>query len=165
MEIFKRRDQVTVLRTGPMPSMKPTQLSVSDSKRQAMVRHLVNASGISCDLAESQVREHLKQEAWANGIYTCVVDRSGNYVHLSIRRVDRSPIRDWRHMQQIKNEILGPEAEAVELYPAESRLVDTANQYHLWCKLPGQQFEFGFTSRLVASEGDSEIGVSQRKNE
>ena len=163
MEILKRKDHVTVLRNGPIPPMKPTQLSVSDSKRQAMVDHLMDALGISHDLADSKVSEQLQQEAWTNGLYTCVVDRSGDYVHLSIRRVDRSPIRDWRHMQQIKNDILGPEAEGVELYPADSRLVDTANQYHLWCKLPGQQFDFGFTSRHVAPEGDSAIGVRQRK--
>jgi len=28
--------------------------------------------------------------------------------------------------------IVGEEHEAFEVYPAESRLVDTANQYHLW---------------------------------
>jgi hypothetical protein len=52
--------------------------------------------------------------------------------HLSIKRFDREAIRDWRHFQQIKNDICGPETEAVELYPAESRLADNANQYHLW---------------------------------
>lgn len=52
--------------------------------------------------------------------------------HLSIRRRDRAPIHDWRDLQIIKNQICGPEREAVELYPAESRLMDAANQYHLW---------------------------------
>jgi hypothetical protein len=58
-------------------------------------------------------------------------------VHLSIKRFDRGPVRDWRHLQQIKNEVVGPEAEAFEIFPAESRLVDTANQYHLWA-IPAQ---------------------------
>ena len=36
--------------------------------------------------------------------------------------------------------------------PAESRLVDTANQYHLWCFAePEGQFPFGYTDRLVLS--------------
>src|SRR6516164_7566855 len=52
--------------------------------------------------------------------------------HLSICRIDRKPIHDWRELQEIKNALVGPEHEAVELYPAESRLVDTANQFHLW---------------------------------
>lgn len=69
---------------------------------------------------------------------------------LSIRRNDRGTARDWRHFQRIKNEIIGPEHEAVELYPAESRLTDTSNQYHLWVlQDPKMRFPFGFTERCV----------------
>jgi hypothetical protein len=53
-------------------------------------------------------------------------------IHLSIKRVDREPVTDWRHKQEIKNMVVGPEFEGIELFPAESRCVDTANQYHLW---------------------------------
>lgn len=52
--------------------------------------------------------------------------------HLAISRHDKNPIREWRDLQEIKNKLCGPESEAVELFPAESRLVDTANVYHLW---------------------------------
>jgi hypothetical protein len=73
----------------------------------------------------------------------------GDIVHLSLKTHDRAAYHDWRDMQRIKNEICGPECEAVEIYPAESRLVDTANQYHLFVfrtyKLP-----FGYSERLVA---------------
>lgn len=72
--------------------------------------------------------------------------------HLSIKRRDREPIDEnrWRILQHIKNTLLGEEHEAVEVYPAESRLVDTANQVHLWCfKLSSQQWPFGFTNRYV----------------
>jgi hypothetical protein len=72
-------------------------------------------------------------------------------VHLSIKRRDRTPFRDWREVQEIKNAILGPECEAVELYPAESRKVDTANQYHLWgFANPELRWPFGFHTGLVA---------------
>jgi hypothetical protein len=53
-------------------------------------------------------------------------------VHLSIKNNDRSARRDWRDFQRIKNEIVGPEREMVELYPRESGKVDLSNQYHLW---------------------------------
>jgi hypothetical protein len=53
-------------------------------------------------------------------------------IHLSIRNNDRSPVRDWRDLQRIKNELVGPEVEMVELFPRESQLVDTSNQFHLW---------------------------------
>src|SRR5438105_2948014 len=55
----------------------------------------------------------------------------GRYVWLSIKRRDKQPLRSWRDLQRIKNEICGRECEGVELFPAESRLVDSANQYHL----------------------------------
>ena len=35
-------------------------------------------------------------------------------------------------MKQIKNEVFGPDREAVQLFPAEDRLVDTANEYWLY---------------------------------
>ncbi len=70
---------------------------------------------------------------------------------LSIKRLDKREISDWRDMQRIKTEIAGAEVEAIRLCPAESRLVDTANQYHLWCLPPGQAFPFGyFDGRIVA---------------
>ena len=51
-----------------------------------------------------------------------------DHAQISYHRHDRAPIRDWRIGQRIKNEVLGPEWEAVELYPADSRLVDTSNE-------------------------------------
>jgi hypothetical protein len=83
-------------------------------------------------------------------------------VHLSIRRLDRSPIRDWRDMQEIKNLLVGPENEAAELYPAESRRVDTANQFHLWVLAdPALRFPFGFTDRMVSD--DINFGKSRQR--
>jgi hypothetical protein len=69
---------------------------------------------------------------------------------LCIRRRDSSPVHDWRHLQQIKNDLCGPECEAVELYPRESRLVDTANQYHLWVLPKGIELPFGYEEREVS---------------
>jgi hypothetical protein len=79
--------------------------------------------------------------------------------HLSIRRQDGAAVHDWRDFQRIKNELCGDEAEAIELYPAESRLVDGANQYHLYV-LVGARWPIGFRDRLVAE--DSTDGVQQR---
>jgi hypothetical protein len=48
------------------------------------------------------------------------------------------------------------------LYPAESRIVDTANQYHLWViETPGIKFPLGFDEgRKVQDHGP--IGGKQR---
>jgi hypothetical protein len=83
----------------------------------------------------------------------------GTLVHLSIKRNDGAAVRDWRDPQRIKNELIGESHEAVEIYPAEDRLVDGANQYHLWCVL-GYRLPFGFGTRLVSEQGD--YGVMQR---
>jgi hypothetical protein len=84
--------------------------------------------------------------------------------YVTIKRNDKESIHDWRDLQRIKNELLGPEVEAVELYPAESRLVDTSNQYHLWALPEGVPWPFGFfDSRLVSSpESAEEVGAKQR---
>lgn len=74
-------------------------------------------------------------------------------VHLSVKRNDRAVIHDWRDLQGIKNELVGPENEAVEVYPAESRLVDTANQFHIWAFVdPAVRLPFGFGQRIVSDK-------------
>jgi hypothetical protein len=75
-------------------------------------------------------------EIYANDVYEVYAHLyAPGQMHLSIKRYDRRPIRNWRHFQQIKNEVCGEESEGVEVYPAESRLADNANQYHLWVML------------------------------
>ena len=80
--------------------------------------------------------------------------------HLSIKRNDKEPILDWRDMQDIKNKLIGPEHEMMQLFPAESRLVDSANQYHFFAlikdsarpKARPPRFPFGWTTRLVIDD-------------
>lgn len=90
-----------------------------------------------------QVVVHSVAESQQDGSFPALI-------HLSIRRLDREPIHDWRDLQEIKNQLVGPDHEAVELYPAESRRADSANQYHLWVLQDSSvQFPFGFTQRYV----------------
>lgn len=114
--------------------------------------------------AMEHIREIVKAEAnrgdvFLNDTYQVIVAKlMEDQVHLSIKRIDRQPIHDWRDLQEIKNQLVGPECEALELYPAESRRVDAANQYHLWCCTDDNfRFPFGFHTRAV---GDEPIGKS-----
>jgi hypothetical protein len=51
---------------------------------------------------------------------------------------------------RIKDELVGPECEGVELFPARSREADAANQFHLWVIAAEQfRFPFGFAERFV----------------
>ena len=65
-------------------------------------------------------------------------------IHLSIKRIDNQPIRSWKDLQTIKNSLTEPEYEGIELFPAETRKVDFANQYHLWI-VKDKRFRFPFS--------------------
>lgn len=125
--------------------------------------------GIPREEALKELRHNDTLEVWKNDIYLVLVDRNNEeyngWVHLSFRRNDREPVTDWRHKQLIKNQLVGEECEAAELFPAESRLVDTANQFHLWCWPETEhRFPFGWDDRAV-SEGAIEGHTTQRKLE
>jgi hypothetical protein len=103
---------------------------------------------------------------WTNDRYTVIArplsDQPG-WLWLSIRRNDRRPVRDWRDLQRIKADIADPEREAVELYPAESRLVDTSNQYHLWVAPEGVVFPFGYTERLLVDTAEAAAANARQR--
>ena len=81
---------------------------------------------------------------WKNNIYAVAVyDEHQGITHVTVQRLDGTPTRDWRHLQQIKNEVVGPEREAIELYPAQSRVVDMTNTTHLWVMGEGETIPFG----------------------
>lgn len=76
----------------------------------------------------------------------------GQMTYISIKNRDKTSIHDWRHLQQIKNELVGVDCEAVEIYPNEDRLVDTANQYHLFVFPKDYKIPFGWNTRSVIKE-------------
>jgi hypothetical protein len=104
-------------------------------------------------------------EMWQNSRYT-VMKRDVDHakppmVHLSIRRNDRRPVANWRDMQAIKNELVGAECEGVQIFPAESRLVDNANQYHMYvCSDSSFRLPFGYHERVV-TEGNYRGAVQE----
>lgn len=108
-----------------------------------------------------------KQSMWINNRYLVIKKEMDNgFTWLSIRHLDRKPIRDWRHFQRIKNELCGEDREGFEIYPCEERLVDEANQYHLWILPKGERIPIGFQERMVGDSGMAEeIGAKQRKLE
>lgn len=120
------------------------------------VRELL-AQGMQPNQVVDVIMDIHSQEIWLNDCYQVNLRRfdtpAGPMAHLSIKRLDKEPIHDWRDLQQIKNELIGPECEAVELYPAESRLVDSANQFHLWVLLDSSiRFPFGFSERMTSED-------------
>jgi len=118
------------------------------------------AQGYPLEQVEHVLKELASAEYYLNNIYQVAVnptrkisEDAPQFVHLSIKRIDKHPVRDWRHLQRIKNEIIGPEHEGIEIFPAESRLADMANQYHLWVLMdPEERIPTGFfDGRMVGN--------------
>jgi len=102
---------------------------------------------------EQAVQSMTAARIFENNLYRVRLKHAPPFVQLSIRRLDGSPCKEWSHFQRMKNELVGPEHEAIELYPAESRLVDCSHEYHLWVHADRTfQFPVGFRNRFVQDE-------------
>jgi len=110
--------------------------------------------------------DHKKSRFFVNEIYqvqATPTGRGGSILHLNIRRRDGGMIWDWRHFQQIKNEIAGEDCEAVQIFPAESRKVDTSNKWHLWVLPQGARIDLGWADRDVSYNEIRDVpGLRQR---
>jgi hypothetical protein len=149
--------------------------------KRVLAEHMAERSNGTGDFAEKlrsmtveQITEMVEAEAtkeiYINDLYQVAVKRfldNGPFagvIHLSIKRRDKEVIHDWRHLQQIKNMIAGDELEAVEIYPPESQLIDSANQYHLWVLPPGYHMPFGFREgRMVDDSAAYGVGSAKQR--
>lgn len=86
-------------------------------------------------------------DAWMNDAYTVQFYQQtgawGDVLHLMIRRNDAQPVHSWSDFQIIKDDLVGPERTAIEVYPPAAELVDDANIYHLWVLPEGMRLPFG----------------------
>jgi len=166
----------------PMEVQEATPSILAERRRQGerMAKDMLGKA-IPADVVNKALKSILNDEVWLNNIYQANVRRRvgpgwfdeteevwnafpeewGEVIWISLKRRDREPVRDWRHMQKIKNDICGPESEGFELYPAESRLVDTANQYHIF--VVSQRMPVGFQYRAVRGPENSIAGSKQRE--
>lgn len=66
--------------------------------------------------------------------YLCDVTHSARtgLRHLRIRRQDGGRHFPWWHLQALKNELLGEEVYAVEVFPPQNDVIDVFNFRHLW---------------------------------
>lgn len=80
-------------------------------------------------------------DIYTNELYTATLRRywdgwpfgGGPWAQIGIYCDDGEPRHDWRDMQHIKNDLVGEEWEGLELFPAESRLLDPSNYYVMYC--------------------------------
>jgi hypothetical protein len=75
---------------------------------------------------------------WQNSFYTVfrkeLAPEQGleGPVLLSIRRNDKKAIREWKHLQRVKNEVVDPEREAAEIFPPQSMVTSMDHEHHLF---------------------------------
>jgi hypothetical protein len=149
----------------PLVQLKPHEMY----RRREVVEETMRHYGIGPLDAEAMLdREAANCTYWVNHLYQVEVGTCGpdnDVTHICIRRRDgAADLRDWRHFQQIKNEICGEEREAFELYPRESRKVDTSNKWHLFVLPEGVSLDaVGWTKRDVQYEERKDVpGLRQR---
>ena len=63
----------------------------------------------------------------------------GGWIWLSIKYTAKKATPSWRELQTIKNNIVGENRQAIEIYPAEDQIIDTQNNYHLWVTPPNKK--------------------------
>jgi len=138
-----RRERANKPAQGSFKSLEPCEVNedqFTSPDVQCRYEELVRKTGKSMEEIEKTYRSLMDDDHYRNDIYHVILRRmpmqsnmSGpDMIHISVKRHDQEAIFDWRDMQRIKNQLLSDEHEAVQLFPAESRMVDTANQYHMW---------------------------------
>ncbi len=126
------------------------------------IKQIIKEFGITKKQAKNALARERESKIWLNDLYQVNETDIGEWIWLSIKRIDKDAIHDWRHLQEIKNMLVGKENEGVEIYPAESRLVDSANQYHLWVSKDSEyRFPWGFNERYVTDNPGA--NAKQRK--
>ena len=154
-----------------METFKKAHFKVWDlpMMKQRVQYCIAQARQFGLTLNEQQGKQYYNEmyncEVWKNDLYEVRVFRNkqANWIikdssmqnkmdYLSIKRLDKKSIHDWRDLQNIKNELISKDREAIEIYPSEDRLIDTANQYHLFVFPKNYTIPFGWFVRKVDSE-------------
>lgn len=88
---------------------------------------------------------------WPNRTYSVqLIARNGLEV-LMIRRHDGAAHFPWQDLQKIKDQLVGEDREAVQVFPRKGEIVDMANMAHLWLVPDGERLPYTFAN-LDATE-------------
>ena len=153
--------------------------SLQPASEAVMQQRIADARRLQPHLDDIVIRAGLEQEeraeVWVNSHYQIhvyrgadadelvhVPDLQGRCTWLSIKRRDKKPVNSWQDFQTIKNVLVGEGCDAMQIYPAEERLINTANQYHLICLPEDTALPFGWKRRLVVTDsGTTDAGARQ----
>lgn len=108
------------------------QMKKAASKFEEMTRQEI------LDRLAKYEHQRIPMRVWINNQYVVQLYRGDRKIggalwdKLMIRRNDEEEIRDFYTLQEIKNDICGPEMAAIQVFPPHSELVDVANLYWLF---------------------------------
>ena len=136
-----------------------------DERVKELKKVMKTQLGINFDskLLEKLISDQDKTPVFMNDTYQVMVHESNDVfsremtegmTYLSIKRIDKKPLRSWEDLYEIKNALVpdGKRRWGVELFPPSHHLVNTSNQYHIWVYPKGFYPPFGFKnnpSRLM----------------
>lgn len=157
----KERKLLKRAMTKPWKPLEPTSIRLGSSEADEMIRELETKLGGSIPIPEvyANHRYTVHREEWDKSLHGF-----GDFsiVWLSIKANDGSCYRDWRDYQRIKNQLAGPDWEGIEIYPNEQRLIDTCNQFHIWCIPPeAGLIPVGWYRRAVCEENTTTFGTQR----
>lgn len=137
------------------PNRASRRASLSEARRRASWdwRDALHDRGVPERLRQYPALEGMRA-AWVNDHYSVQVfdttSHWGDVIHLVVRRVDGWVVtsrRHWADLQRIKNELVGEDRIAVEVYPKAEEVMDSANLYHLWVLPVDMVLPFGLHER------------------
>ena len=143
------------------------QLGLTPKKFLRLCRktNVLTLKPVSKSVAQLLLNKKLQSQCWysKNGKYKVVIEKitkGDGMCHddffegttwLSIRINNGDDyLCDWREFQQIKNDLCGEAYCGIEIYPPESRMVDTVNVFHLWVFPEGKDIPLGYMFRDVS---------------
>tara|TARA_B110000305_G_C18990644_1_gene425946 strand:- start:52 stop:582 length:531 start_codon:yes stop_codon:yes gene_type:complete len=147
-----------------------SDLKIKD--RIKLIQNIADKQGrkLNWQSAKELLRHTMSAKCFINSIYQVniwtgkqadehilIPEYKGKMDYLSIKRKDRQVCRNWSDFQSIKNMLCkdGQERYAIEIYPPEERLVNTANQYHLWVFPKDFDLGIGFFHREVIAKSNT----------
>ena len=109
----------------------------------------VDADRVEAPRPTLKSNERWTRVCWKNNRYVlqmsivdCTQAIGFDVLHIWVRAHDQQMPRSWSDLQGIKNFVAGHESVAVEVFPSESEVVDSANMAHLWCYPRGYVLPF-----------------------
>jgi hypothetical protein len=94
------------------------------------------------------------EQYWRNSFYLVLVKQldpsegETGPIRLDIRHNQDKAIREWKHLQRIKNELVGEEREAMEIFPPQSMIADMSNTHHLFVPPVGVSSVFVYEEKI-----------------